>query len=76
MTYLQGRERGHGTPSYLRCSVGVPGQRAHVGGWVCGGCVGCLFVCLYVGVPWGGLMSGGDGWGGGGHAGTGAYNKI
>jgi hypothetical protein len=53
-------ERGQGTLSYLRCSVGVPGLAARAGGWVCGGLRG-MSDCTFVG---GGSPGGsyGGGW--------------
>jgi hypothetical protein len=53
-----GGERGQGTLSYPRCSVGVPGLAAWASGWVCGGCVSCLIVHLCVGDPLGGRVVG------------------
>jgi hypothetical protein len=34
---IMGGKRGQDMSSYPRCSVGVPGLAACVGGWVCGG---------------------------------------
>jgi hypothetical protein len=50
--------------SYPRCSVGVPGLAARVGGWVYGGAAWhvCLYACMWGG-PLGGLVEGGDDFG-------------
>jgi hypothetical protein len=54
-----GGERGQGTLSYLRCSVGVPGLAAKAGGWVCGGLCDMSDCTLVRGGPLGGLVVGG-----------------
>jgi hypothetical protein len=59
---------GTGYVSYLRCSVGVPGLAARVGGGCVGACVACLIAWLYEGGFPGGLVGGGLAEGGG-HAG-------
>jgi hypothetical protein len=59
-----GGERRQGMQSYPRCSVGVPGLAARVGGWVYGGAAWhvCLYACMWGG-PLGGLVEGGDDFG-------------